>query len=184
MERQKRISSRIHCMHTLSKILRLISLSLLSGGSAAVVFCAVVLVKAATASGVPVAEAAATNAPVFIQYSKVASVAALFLLVAELAGFSQTAQKGKLDLARFAASLACIVCVGIFAFGIVPPMERLLPDIKTVTEAHEQFRHLHEASRSVFGASILFAFLSLILPVFKKEESDGKQTKIESKVLL
>ncbi len=45
-------------MSKASQILRLISLALLFGGSAAVVFVAVVLVKAAKANGVPVEEAA------------------------------------------------------------------------------------------------------------------------------
>ncbi|MBX9724438.1 MAG: DUF4149 domain-containing protein [Candidatus Obscuribacterales bacterium] len=158
-------------MQTFSKIMRLISLSLLTGGSAAVTFTAIVLVKAAVAHGVSVSEAATANAPIFLSYSKVAMGAAVILAIAELIDFSSLKVKTRLDHVRYASSLLAIACVAVFTFGIVPPMESLLPDIKTVTEAREQFHHLHELSRAIFGTSMLFAFVSLLLPVFKKETS-------------
>ena len=49
-------------MELLGKILRTISLAMLFGGSVAIVFAAIVLVHAAKAHGVPIAEAAARNA--------------------------------------------------------------------------------------------------------------------------
>lgn len=156
-------------MQILSRILRQISLALLSGGSTAIVFSAITLVKAATAKGIPVAEAAATNSPLFIQYSKVAFVAAAILIVAELLGFLKNASKTKLDYAQLACSLACFVAVCVFSFGIVPPMEQLLPDLGKVEEARQRFHDLHKISEKVFGASILFAYISLILPAFKRD---------------
>ncbi len=169
-------------MHTFSKISRLIALSLLTGGSAAVTFTAIALVKAATAHGVSVSEAATANAPIFLNYAKIALGAAILLAIAEIIEFTKPGSKTKLDLFRYIASVGSIVCVMVFTFGIVPPMERLLPDIKTVTEAHEQFHKLHELSRAIFGTSIFLAFASLLLPVFKKEEislqlgREGKET--------
>lgn len=173
-------------MHTFSKVIRNLSLALLSGGSAAIVFAAIVLVKAATAHGVPVAEAAATNAPIFIHYGKIALAAAVLLAVAELLDFMRSARKSKLDYLRYGCDIVCIIAVGVYALGIVPPMERLLPDIKNVKEAHEQFRQLHEFSRAVFGTSILMAFISLILPCFKKdiEKSELKASNKEEPVAL
>ncbi len=159
-------------MQTISKILSSLALALMTGGSAAIVFAAVVLVKAATLKGIPVAEAAATNAPLFIQYSKVALVAAILLFVAELIHILTVKIKGKLDYCRYLSSVASISLVFVFALVIVPPMERLLPDIASVKEAHGEFHRLHELSRAVFGGSILFAFISLLLPAFaKKSES-------------
>lgn len=162
-------------MHILSKILRSLSLTILSGGSAAIVFAAVALVKAATANGVPVAEAAAANAPIFIHFAKVAFGAAVVLAIAELMDFRRPAPKSKLDYFRYASELISIICVCVYTFAIVPPMERLLPDIKTVEDAHDQFRHLHEISRTVFGASILFAFISILIPAFKKEAKSSSK---------
>lgn len=157
-------------MQILSKVLRSLSLAFLTGGSAAVVFAAVVLVKAATAKGVPMAEAAAVNAPVFIQYSKVALGAAAILGVAEILDFVKNTNKTKIDFSRYLFSALSIVAVCVFSLVIVPPMEKLLPDL---VANHEQFHHLHEQSRAVFGASMLFAFVSLLLPIFKKEEKSG-----------
>jgi hypothetical protein len=170
-------------MQTLSRILRQIALALLSGGSTAIVFSAITLVKAATAKGIPVAEAAATNSPLFIQYSKVAFVAALVLGIGELIGFLKNADRTKLDYAQLACSLGCIVAVCIFSFGIVPPMEHLLPDLGKVEEARQQFHALHKISEKVFGASILFAFISLIMPAFKRDSFAVSQKSKEAAVV-
>jgi hypothetical protein len=170
-------------MQTLSRILRQIALALLSGGSTAIVFAAITLVKAATAKGIPVAEAAATNSPVFIQYSKVAFAAAVVLAVGELIGFLKGANKTKLDYAQLVFSLGCIGAVCVFAFGIVPPMEQLLPSLNTVEQAKQQFHDLHKISEKVFGASILFAYISLILPAFKRESLALSQKPKETAVV-
>lgn len=159
-------------MQILSKILRSLSLVFLTGGSAAVVFAAVVLVKAAKAKGIPVEEAAAVNAPVFIQYSKIALVSAGLLGVGEILDFIKNTGKSKLDYARYIFSILSIVAVGIFSLGIVPPMEPMLADLAA---NREQFHQLHEQSRAVFGASMLFAFVSLLLPIFQKENKISTQ---------
>ena len=158
-------------MQILSKILRGVSLAFLSGGSTATVIAAVVLVKTATAKGIPVAEAAAANAPVFIAYSKVALVCAGLLAVGEIIDFLKNSNKGKLDYFRYASSLFCIAGVAVFGLGITPQLGALLPDIASNPDAHEKFHKLHELSRAVFGASILGAFISLLLPLFKKDSS-------------
>lgn len=157
----------------LARLLRTASLAILSGGSCAIVFAAIVLVKAAQANGVPVAEAAAINAPVFLQFSKVALGASVILLIAELIGGLPNA-KNKLHLISSGASALCIIATLIFAFGIVSPMEQLLPDIRTVTAAQEQFHKLHELSRAVFGSVILFAFVSLLLPCLGNPRPNGE----------
>ncbi|MBX9688037.1 MAG: DUF4149 domain-containing protein [Candidatus Obscuribacterales bacterium] len=169
-------------MKTTGKVLRSVSLAVLSGGSAAIVFSAIVLVKAATAKGIPVAEAAAVNAPIFIHYAKVALGASILLGLSELIDFQSNTQKSKLDTARYLSSFLCIISMLVYALAIVPPMAALLPDIKTVAAAHQQFQHLHEVSRAVFGAGILFAFISVLLPCFKKD-TEIKNLTSESKDL-
>ncbi len=157
-------------MQTLSKLLRSLSLAFLTGGSSAIVFAAIVLVKAATAKGVPVNEAAAVNAPIFIQYSKVALGCAGVLVVSEILDFISNNNKSKIDFARYLFSILSVAAVAVFSLVIVPPMEQLLPDL---ANQHEQFHHLHEQSRAVFGASMLFAFVSMLLPIFKKEKASA-----------
>lgn len=155
-------------MGTFTKIARTLSLVMLSGGSAAIVFAAVVLVKAATAKGIPVAEAATANAPLFIAYSRVALGSAIVLLIAEAIDLATNKNKTKLTNIRYASSLICAIAAFGFALGIVPPLEELLPMIATDPAAHEKFHKLHEMSRMVFGVSILGGFLSTLLPLFEK----------------
>jgi hypothetical protein len=154
-------------MHTTGKFLRTISLALLFGGSSAIVFAAIVLVKAAQAKGVPVPEAAAANAPVFIHFSKIALGSALVLLLSEVIDLF-TAEKTKLTVARYATSAVCIVSACVFALVIVPPLDALLPVINTDPTAHKSFHDMHELSRAVFGVTIFSALLSLVLPIFDK----------------
>lgn len=152
-------------MRTLSEILRALSLSILFGGSAMVVFVAITLVKAQTAQGIPTAEAAAANAPAFVSYGKILLGAAVALLFAEVLAFTKE-QKTKALFVRLGASAICIVTAFIFSLAIVPPMDKLLPSIKTDSAAHAQFQDLHESSRKVFGATIVFALISLLTPIF------------------
>jgi hypothetical protein len=151
---------------TLSRVLRLVALSVLFAGSAAIVFAAITLVKAAQAQGVPVAEAANANAPLFIQFSKVALFAGIVLLLAECLDFVGSRQPGKLTVVRYVSSLLCVATTMIFAFGIVPPLERLRPLVKTDPAAHAEFHKLHEISRMVFGGTIFLALVSLVIPAF------------------
>ncbi len=153
-------------MRKISEILRLVSLSVLFGGSAAVVFVAVVLVKSQTAQGVEQSVAAAQNAPAFIEFAKVVAGAAVVLLIAEgLALKDSLKEKAKLTYARLGAVLVCVATAFVFSFVIVPPMKELQPLMKTDQSKAEEFHKLHNVSRGVFGATILFALLSLILPV-------------------
>lgn len=158
-------------MEVLGKILRTISLAILFGGSVAIVFAAIVLVNAAKAKGIPVAEAAANNAPVFIIYSKVNLTFGILLLVGEALDYAKRKVWNKPTYAQYACSLLCVVSTMIFALGVVPPMERLLPlfaDKKpeVAQAAHNEFRQMHEVSRGVFGTTIILALASLILPIF------------------
>jgi hypothetical protein len=57
----------------------------------------------------------------------------------------------------------------VFALGITPMMAELLPAIATNPTAHEDFHKLHELSRMVFGGTIVFALISLLMPVFSNE---------------
>src|SRR5688572_3808552 len=112
-------------MEVVGKIMRTIALSILFGGSAAIVFAAVVLVKAAQAKGIPVHEAAATNAPLFIVYAKVNLVCGVLLLLGEALDYAKRKLWNKQTIAQYVCSLLCVASTMVFAFGLVPPMERL-----------------------------------------------------------
>ncbi len=160
----------------LSKILRLVSLAILFGGSAATVFAAVMLVKAATAQGIPVGEAATANAPVFINFAKVALGAGVALLVAECLDFTAHRKTNRLTMARYIVSCLCVGTTMIFALGITPMLAELLPSIKTDDKAGAEFHSIHETSRAVFGATIFLALVSLILPVFESSSEPASCT--------
>lgn len=164
-------------MGTFTKIARTLSLVMLSGGSAAIVFAAIVLVKAATAKGIPVAEAATANAPLFIAYSRVALGSAIVLLIAEVIDLVTNKNKAALSKVRYVSSVICAIAAFGFALGIVPPLEELLPLIAQDPAAHEKFHKLHEISRVIFGISILGAFTSLLIPIFGKSEETIASTK-------
>lgn len=153
-------------MLILGRILRTLSLAILFGGSAAIVFAAMTLVKFGKAHGMTSAEAAFNNAPLFIQYSKVLLVAAVVLLIGEALDFAKRRDWSKLTIAQYTTSLLCVITAMVFSLGFVPPMELLLPDLKSDARAHEMFVQLHETSRIVFGGTILFALASLLLPIF------------------
>lgn len=163
-------------MKKTSEILKLISLAILFGGSASVVFVAIVLVKAAKANGVPVEEAAFRNAPAFIYFGKVAAGAAIVLLIAEGTNYAlhlkESIKLSKAKILGYFSSLLCALTALVFAFGITPPMEKILPDLKTDKAAHDKFHQLHETSRAVFGASIVFALVSLLLSTCQSTKQD------------
>jgi hypothetical protein len=151
-------------LNKLSAVVRLIALSILFGGSISIIVAAVTLVKAAEAQGIPVAQAASANAPVFLVFSKIALGAGFALLFAEALNYAQNRNLNKAMAIRYIASFACVATTMIFAFGFVPPMEELRPRIATDEQAHAQFKKLHENSRIVFGGTILFALISLVIP--------------------
>lgn len=163
-------------MSKFARILRLISLAMLFGGSTAIVFSAVTLIGAAKAQGIPAAEAAATNAPLFLEFSKIALIFAITLVVAEaieIKGDLKSLEKGtKWRMARYFASIVCAICTFIFALAIVPQMQDLIGLIKTDEAAKLQFQKLHEASRMIFSGTIVFALASLVLPVISAKRLD------------
>ncbi|MBS1954580.1 MAG: hypothetical protein JST89_10350 [Cyanobacteria bacterium SZAS-4] len=139
-----------------------------------IVFAVVTLVKAAKEKGIPVAEAAMNNAPIFLNFSTVALVCAIVLLVAEALDFmKQKATASKLVKARWATSLIAVAATMVFSLGIVPPMRDLLPQIQAQPEAREKFDGMHKTSERVFGIVILFALISLLLPAFDKPKSSA-----------
>lgn len=169
-------------MHVLGRILRTISLAMLFGGSVAIVFGAIVLIHAAKAKGIPVAEAAATNAPLFIVFSKVNLAFGILLLIGEALDYADRRLWNKATIAQYACSLLCVASTMVFAIGIVPPMERLLPLLGTehAEKAREEFRVMHEVSRPIFGTTIILALFSLILPIFGALKETPVSTEAES----
>lgn len=153
-------------MDVLGRILRTVSLAMLFGGSVAIVFAAIVLVNAAKAKGIAVADAAATNAPVFITYAYVNLAFGILLLIGEALDYAKRRLWTNITKAQYAASLLCVVSTMIFALAIVPPMERLLPTVRTDKQAEAQFQQLHNVSRTVFGTTIVLALISLLLPIW------------------
>jgi len=156
-------------LYTFARILRLISLAMLFGGSTATVFAAITLIFAAKAHGVPALEAAATNAPVFIEFSKVAAIFAVTLVIAEAIEIkgdlhSLEGRNHKWRMGRYAASIACAICTFIFSFGIVPPMQQAMTQMKTNEAAHTEFERMHKLSQVIFSGTIAFALVSLIIP--------------------
>lgn len=156
-------------MIKLARILRLVSLAMLFGGGSAIVFAAITLVHAAKAQGVPVEEAARANAPIFLEFAKVAAAFAVALVVAEAVeikgDLKNLEKRQKWPMARYFSSIVAAVAAFIFAFGVVPPMQELQPKLTTDETARAEFKRLHEISRSIFSAMIVFAMASLVIPV-------------------
>ncbi|HEY9784291.1 MAG TPA: hypothetical protein V6D17_02745 [Candidatus Obscuribacterales bacterium] len=163
-------------MEKLVRIIKQVALALLFGGPATTTFIAVSQVKAGQAQGLTAAEAAFANAPLFILAGKAALAAAFILLIAEAIDFAVVKKPTKLMLARYGASILCIVATIVFAVGIVPPMEELLPKIKTDEAAHAEFKKLHEISRAAFGLTILFALMSISLSALG-DKTEAEQVK-------
>src|ERR1700722_13050188 len=112
-------------MLKLSQLLRAIALSILFGGSSMIVFAVITLVKAAVAKGIPVAEAATNNVPVFVHYSTIALVCAVVLLIAESIDFAKNRATTNLTRARWATSLVTVATTMILSFAIMPLMKDL-----------------------------------------------------------
>jgi hypothetical protein len=167
-------SQRVTQMQMLARILRLISLAMLFGGSTATVFAAITLISAAKAQGIPATEAAAANAPLFIEFSKVALAFAITLVVAEaieIKGDLKSLEKGtRWRMARYFSSIVCAISTFIFALAIVPQMEDVRVLMKTDESAKKQFQKLHEASRLIFTGTIVFALVSLVVPAISTKK--------------
>jgi hypothetical protein len=156
-------------LYTFARILRLISLAMLFGGSTATVFAAITLISAAKAHGIAPLEAAATNAPVFIEFSKVAAIFALTLVIAEAIEIkgdlhSLEGRNHKWRMGRYFASIACAICTFIFSFAVVPPMQQAMVQMKTNEVAQKEFTRMHKMSQIIFTGTIAFALVSLIIP--------------------
>lgn len=137
-----------------------------------IVFAVITLVRAAKEKGIPVAEAAMNNAPIFINFSVIALACGVGLLIAEALDFAKNrTNASKLVKARWITSLITVAAAATFSLGIVPPMKQLLPEIRTNNEAREKFDGMHKSSEKVFGVMILFALASLLLPAFAKPKS-------------
>jgi hypothetical protein len=164
-------------LETLIKVFRVVSLAILCAGSMGFVFAAVTGVKSAEERGIPVAQAATANAPVFVEYAKAALVLCIFLLFLELLGY---AFNRKLDMARklrFGTSAACFTAAAFLALAIVPRMEQLIPEIQNKEDSRAEFHGLHNQSRVVVSAIILFAFASIAIPL----ANDFYQFRLEAK---
>ncbi len=167
-------------MEILGKILRTISLAILFGGSVATVIGAIVLVKAAKAHGVEVPEAAARNAPLFLTYANVNLGAGVALLIGESLDYAKRRLWNPLTMAQYACSLLCVATTMVFGLGIAPQMAELLPSIATNETAHQAFQELHHTSQIVFGATIVLALASLILPIFGALRTGSRDSESES----
>ncbi len=156
-------------MLKLSYILRVIGLSILFGGSVAIIISAITLVHAAEEQGIARAIAASANAPMFLQFSSVAMVSGFMLLAGEALDYAKERRINKLVGARYSASLIAVAATLILAFAVIPPMKRMLHSIHTNTQAQETWQKFHETSRIIFGVIILSSLLALIMPAFEKQ---------------
>jgi len=175
-------------MSILAYVLRIISLAFLFGGSSSIVFAAITLVKAAQSAGVPIAEAAAANAPMFYMFSIVVAVCSLALLAAEAMDFMKERKATEFKLssltkARYLSSCLCVVAAIVLNVAIIPHMKKLAPTIKTDKTAHAAFQKLHSVSRIDFSVIIVCSLISLLLPGFeqnKLQNAVAKETPVAS----
>lgn len=128
--------------------------------------------------GIATEVAAAVNAPLFYQYSKLAAVAAFALLIAESMDYAAHRSPSKLERVRYATSMLSAAAVMIFVFGLVPPMKKMSnlfmarPAMFLLNaDIRDRFHQYHETARIVFGASILLALASLTMPAFDSAET-------------
>ncbi len=155
-------------MIKLSYILRVLSLAILFGGSIAVIVSAITLVKAAEAHGVPAAEAATANAPMFMTFSNMVMVSGFVLLFAESLDYAKHRVINKLLSVRYGASLLCSIATIILCFAIVPPMKEMLASgVHASEHTAEIWKTFHETSKLAFSAIILTALVSLVMPAFE-----------------
>jgi hypothetical protein len=149
----------------LIRVLRVISLAILSAGSVGFVLAAMAGVKSAQEHGITVSQAATANAPVFAQYGNGILVLTIFLVFVELLDYLMDRKVDRARLFRYGTSVACLLSAVIFAKVLVPQMEELLPNIGGNEEAHAAFQQLHNLSRIVVGALVLFSLASIAIPL-------------------
>ena len=157
----------------LGEILRLTSLAILFAGSAAIVFAAITLVKIGEAKGLSVSAAATANAPIFLHFSKVIIFSSIILLLSQAIDSFSSGKFDKGKILQYITSALCCICAFAFAFVIAPEMDNLLPQVANNAEIRQSFHNLHEMSRIMFAGIIIFAWLSLILPIFYKVDEQN-----------
>ena len=165
---------------TLSYVLRVIALSFLFAGSTSAIFCALTLINAAVARGVPVLEAAQQNAPMFSMYSTVIMICAGILLIAEALHYAKHRILTFEVKARYITSLICVAAALVLKFGIIPQMDLLTVKMQKEPGAHEEFKKLHSASRIDFTVVIVTALISLLLPGFSSHAKSASKKPEES----
>lgn len=156
-------------MNKVVETIRLLALSIIFGGSIAIVFVVVNMAKEGHALGLDKATIGMANAPLFIHFSKLALGAAVALIVAEIADFFTNPDKGKCTFARYGTSIASAALVLFFALGLTAPMSGLLPKLKTDAAAEEEFSKLHKISQPVLGTAMALAIASIAMSGKRKK---------------
>lgn len=156
-------------MNKLIETVRLLALSIIFGGSVAIVFVVINIAKEGHALGLDKATIGMQNAPLFIHFSKLALGAAIALLIAEVADFFTNPEKSKCTFARYGTSAASAALVLFFALGLTAPMTDLLPKLKTDSSAEAEFSKLHKISQPVLGTAIALAIASIAMSGKKKK---------------
>jgi len=108
-------------MNKIVETVRLLALSIIFGGSVAIVFVVINIAKEGHALGLDKATIGMQNTPLFIHFSKLALGAAIALLVSEIADFFTNPEKSKCTFARYGTSAASAILVLFFALGLTAP---------------------------------------------------------------
>lgn len=156
-------------MNKLVETVRLLALSIIFGGSIAIVFVVINIAKEGHAAGLDQATIGLANAPLFIHFSKLAMGAAIALIVSEVADFFTNPEKSKCTFARYGTSVLSAILVLVFALGLTAPMAAMLPQMKTDAEVGAKFDKLHHVSQPVLGTAMLLAIASLAMSGRKKK---------------
>ncbi len=156
-------------MNKLAETARLLALSIIFGGSIAIVFVVINNAREGRAAGLDQATIGLANAPLFIHFSKLALGAAIALIVSEVADFFTNPEKSKSTFARYGTSAASAVLVLFFALGLTAPMTDLLPKLKTDAAAEAEFSKLHKISQPILGTAIALALASIAMSGKRKK---------------
>ena len=156
-------------MNKLVETVRLLALSIIFGGSVAIVFVVINIAREGRVAGLDTATIGLANAPLFIHFSKLALGAAIALIVSEVADFFTNPEKSKCTFARYATSALSAILVLVFALGLTAPMAEMLPSLKTDAEVGAKFDKLHHISQPVLGSAILLAIASIAMSGKRKK---------------
>lgn len=156
-------------MNKLAETVRLLALSIIFGGSVAIVFVVINNAREGRAAGLDQATIGLANAPLFIHFSKLALGAAIALIVSEVADFFTNPEKSKCTFARYGTSTLSAIFVLFFALGLTAPMADMLPQLKSDAEVGAKFDKLHKISQPVLGAAIALAIASIAMSGKRKK---------------